>query len=741
MSVVNGKKWPVRLTAKQAPHRPDTAPAHGLHAEMAAFDDTADRTVLTREGLVMHRITRTTRFQLESLESRRLLSTLTVSSVADSGTGSLRARIAAAQSGDTINFAPTLGGQTITLTSGVLSIAKSLTIQGLGANQLTIHGASGYRIFNISGSTSQVAIRDLTITGVAGFTGGAIFNTAALTVSGCTLAGHSSVYYYPGGWGSGPGAAIYNSGTLIVSNSTLSGNRAEDGPGGLGGAGGAIYNSGTLTVSGSILSGNSAGYGYGAGGGGAIYNDSGTATISGSILSGNTAQDGGGAISTHGGAVTVSNCTIANNHATGRTYGIYDEEGNLIALAGTDAGGGGISAGAGALSIDHSTLAGNDAFGGFGDAGYEGVGRGGALYGVATRLYDTIIAGNRAREGPDLNVGVITSLGHNLIGNSSGGSGFVASDLLNVDPQLGPLQNNGGFTQTMDLLSGSPAINAGDNANAPAFDQRGASFPRIVGGTIDIGAFESATPIGKTWIGPASGGNWSTAANWSPSGVPSTTDSVFISGSKTVNVSTDITVGGLSVGGGAKLDLSDKQLTVNYSGASPIGSWNGSTYTGITGLIQSGRNGGAWNGSGIVTSSANGNLTSLGVGETGGDAVVRLTYAGDANLDGKINVDDYGKIDFNVNLSTSGWFNGDFNYDGKINVDDYGIIDSNVTIQGPPLSSAAPALDVEIKARALATLPSSSTTMSSSEPTHRDRDVFDSIFSTAGIDFQPSASQ
>jgi hypothetical protein len=64
------------------------------------------------------------------------------------------------------------------------------------------------------------------------------------------------------------------------------------------------------------------------------------------------------------------------------------------------------------------------------------------------------------------------------------------------------------------------------------------------------------------------------------------------------------------------------------------------------------------------------------------------TYGGDANLDGKINVDDYGRIDFNVNLGTSGWYNGDFNYDGKINVDDYGIIDFNVGIQSSPFFTA-----------------------------------------------------
>jgi hypothetical protein len=67
------------------------------------------------------------------------------------------------------------------------------------------------------------------------------------------------------------------------------------------------------------------------------------------------------------------------------------------------------------------------------------------------------------------------------------------------------------------------------------------------------------------------------------------------------------------------------------------------------------------------------------------------TYGGDANLDGQINVDDYGRIDLNIPLGTSGWFNGDFNYDGKINVDDYGIIDFNVGIQGTPFFAGSSA--------------------------------------------------
>jgi hypothetical protein len=115
--------------------------------------------------------------------------------------------------------------------------------------------------------------------------------------------------------------------------------------------------------------------------------------------------------------------------------------------------------------------------------------------GTAT-IKNVILAGNTAPTSPDVS-GVLNSQGHNLIGDGTGGSGYVDTDLVGtsespIDPRLGPLQNNGGPTLTMALLPGSPAIDAGDNTDAPPWDQRGPGFPRITPDDpiIDIGAFE-----------------------------------------------------------------------------------------------------------------------------------------------------------------------------------------------------------------------------------------------------------
>src|SRR3954447_24114469 len=86
--------------------------------------------------------------RLEGLEDRTVLSTLTVTNNHDGGAGSLRAAIKAANSGDTIVFAPSLDGQTITLTSGELAISKSLDIEGPGADKLAVSGNNAVRVFD-----------------------------------------------------------------------------------------------------------------------------------------------------------------------------------------------------------------------------------------------------------------------------------------------------------------------------------------------------------------------------------------------------------------------------------------------------------------------------------------------------------------------------------------------------------------------------------------------------------------
>jgi hypothetical protein len=164
---------------------------------------------------------------------------------------------------------------------------------------------------------------------------------------------------------------------------------------------------------------------------------------------------------------------------------------------------------------------------------------------------------------------------------------------------------------------------------------------------------------------------------------------------------------GLTIGAGGKLDLTTTNLVVDYSGPTPAET--------IRAYLTGGRNGGTWDGPGIDSSAIGasafhalgyaeasealalvGTQTALWNGQTvdATSVLVKYTYGGDATLDGKINVDDYGRIDFNIGLGTSGWFNGDFNYDGKVNVDDYGIIDLNVGIQGPPIGNASQSLAV-----------------------------------------------
>ena len=255
------------------------------------------------------------------------------------------------------------------------------------------------------------------------------------------------------------GGGIDTYGSLTVNNSTISGNSAK--------YGGGITNFGPLTVTNSILSGNTAGN-YGGG----IAN-LGSLTVTGSTVSGNKARDGGG-IADLDGSDTLVNSTISGNTGTVTAAILnFAQSGNA------------------ALTLINDTLAFNSgSVGGirnFADSNLT----------ATVNLQNTIVGDNT---GPNFQgtLNGIVSKGDNLSGDSSLHLNGIG-DLNDVNPLLGPLADHGGPTQTILLLAGSPALDAGGSvAGRPTTDQRGqprvtdlSTVPNAQGGDgSDIGAVE-----------------------------------------------------------------------------------------------------------------------------------------------------------------------------------------------------------------------------------------------------------
>jgi hypothetical protein len=270
------------------------------------------------------------------------------------------------------------------------------------------------------------------------------------------------------GGGVGDGGNVYNCfASLTISDSIITGDRVRSAPG-FDGFGGGIYNCpGTLTIINTTISGNSAEEG------GAICNG-GTLMISNSTFSGNTARHRkGGGIRNYG-TLMITNSTISGNRASGVGGGIHN--GGLFGPSGT-------------ILVSNSTLSRNIA----------GEDVGGGIYsdkkGTKAILQNSIIADNTGENCGGK--GALTSNGYNLSGDDScsfNGTG----DLNNTDANLGPLQDNGGPTQTRALLSGSPAIDTGNPSGCTdgqghllTTDQRGARRPdKEDSGGCDRGAYE-----------------------------------------------------------------------------------------------------------------------------------------------------------------------------------------------------------------------------------------------------------
>src|SRR5437868_2769925 len=150
-------------------------------------------------------------------------STLTITSALDSGPGSLRATIAVAAAGDVIQFDPSLNGQVILLANQI-NVPRGLTIDGPGADKITISGGNRTRILS---ATAPITLRGVTLKNGFGSGGALLVSRARATVIGCTFADNAAP--------NGTGGAIYNPNSpLDLTSCTFSGNTAAGF--GLGGA-------------------------------------------------------------------------------------------------------------------------------------------------------------------------------------------------------------------------------------------------------------------------------------------------------------------------------------------------------------------------------------------------------------------------------------------------------------------------------------------------------------------------
>lgn len=413
--------------------------------------------------------------------------TITVDTAADSSAAqcTLRDAIKAANTDLASNGCSTPGSgtdtiqfqlpnpSTITLGSALDQITGDVSIQGPGASQLTVSGNSLYRVFNIA-SGKTVSISGLTAAGgsvvatgcsSASEAGGGILNFGTLTLDRMVVSGNHATATDSGGFACVFGAGIYNGGTLTLNKSTVSGNRA----------------SATETGAGHDAAAEAAG----------IYNrGAGTLRIDQSTVSDNTAHayvSGGAVAHAQGagilniGSATLTNTTVTNNGEItpgGQGGGIYSED---------------------SLTLRNDTISQNIASSQAGD--------GGNLYNASSAAdmtaKNTIVA--EALTSGNCGGTLPTSLGNNLSFESTGdtypcftpGNGNVFAD-----PMLGPLQDNGGPTQTEAIGPGSAALDAGSDCEAT--DQRGL-FRSGTAGPCDIGAFELGAASSTITSGPADG--------------------------------------------------------------------------------------------------------------------------------------------------------------------------------------------------------------------------------------------
>jgi len=382
--------------------------------------------------------------------------TVIVQNCNDSGPGSLRAAYANAVDNETIDLTQLVCSR-ITLGSALVDpvAAANVTLRGPGKDLLAIDGDALYQVIVHRGNgglhVDHLTIMNGHYTGARGgciYSAGGVEATGTL-VSSCVLDTVELFAY---------GGAIYAKGFVSLFDSTVSDSSART-PVMNRSRGGGIHSEG-IVMSRSTISGNSATRGGGIFAAGDVY-------IEDSTLSGNHAYYYGGALMVQAGiSHIIKNSTISGNKA--------DNDGGAIY--------------ANSVSVYNCTIAYNTTASPFQSGA-------GLLIGPSI-LQSSIIAKNTSGSGlvedDVVFYGTPTTGSNNLIMASSGAN---TAGRITVDPKLGPLQDNGGPTQTHALLPGSPAIGRGNNVLGLRTDQRGAPFDRVDGASADIGALEFSDTV------------------------------------------------------------------------------------------------------------------------------------------------------------------------------------------------------------------------------------------------------
>ena len=297
--------------------------------------------------------------------------------------------------------------------------------------------------------------------------------------------------------------------TAVLDGFTImSGNASENSSASPLSKGGGMYNDkGSPTAANLIFNGNYATFGGGMYNGGEFnFQDGSHPHLTNVTFSGNSASEGGGMRNENYSDPILTNVIFSQNTAIrsgGGMENFYHSSPTLVNVTfngnTSDSGGGVMNWSSSSPILTNVTFHANTA-----------IEQGGGMYndnGSSPGLTNVTLSGNAALQGG----GLYNAYGSNpVVANSvlhgdSGGEffdvsgtrvvtysivqgGYPGTGNLDADPLLGPLQDNGGLTQTMALLPGSPAINAGDDANCPSSDQRGVERPQ--GNHCDIGAYE-----------------------------------------------------------------------------------------------------------------------------------------------------------------------------------------------------------------------------------------------------------